>query len=478
MSRILVSDLRHFHLLLGLALLAVACGGGETLFPAPAGDDPIADTPEVVFSVPQDDSTVSQSTVVAVTGDEVTKVTFSMDGSMQSEDSDDPFEWTLLPSAYAAGEHILSVTAVTESGEESVSRRILIQEAPSTPDQPADIFEAVKSLQPGHWLEIPNTKLEDVKPNPVPDGNFFGGITRAWSGGAFDTKRDRLIIWGGGHADYAGNEIYVFDFGTLKWIRVTDPSAFPPDDPRNTADSNQHPDGRPIARHTYEYLEYIPEPVDRFYCGGGAGIWRSGQFTEQSTWLCDFDKKEWSENSACPEEGLGAVCAVDANGIVWQHHKGLASYDATTDTWTQHTSNDNVYSYDLVAEVDTVNNRLLILGGGQTHSYDLGADEIKGTVLSTTGDRSIESSGRPRPAGLAFHPSSKRMVAWDGGSDVYTLDVNTLVWKRIQARNSVSPGGAIQAGTYGRFRYSPKQDLFIVYNRVENNVFVYRLPAP
>jgi len=46
----------------------------------------------------------------------------------------------------------------------------------------------------------------------------------AWSGGAFDTTRDRLVVWGGGHADYPGNELYVFDLGTLRWQRLTDPS--------------------------------------------------------------------------------------------------------------------------------------------------------------------------------------------------------------------------------------------------------------
>jgi hypothetical protein len=36
----------------------------------------------------------------------------------------------------------------------------------------------------------------------------------AWGGGAHDTKRDRLIVWGGGHGDYGGNELYAFDVNT------------------------------------------------------------------------------------------------------------------------------------------------------------------------------------------------------------------------------------------------------------------------
>src|SRR5262245_37077194 len=64
------------------------------------------------------------------------------------------------------------------------------------------------------WYEIPNTALQSVCP---PD-NFggtnypFSGMCKyvvwAWNSGVLDTARNRLIVWGGGHADYLGNEVY------------------------------------------------------------------------------------------------------------------------------------------------------------------------------------------------------------------------------------------------------------------------------
>src|SRR5690348_7701856 len=64
------------------------------------------------------------------------------------------------------------------------------------------------------WQELPNTQLQSVCP---PDN--FGGmnyafsafcsnVIAAWNGAVADTTRNRLIIWGGGHTDYYGNEIY------------------------------------------------------------------------------------------------------------------------------------------------------------------------------------------------------------------------------------------------------------------------------
>jgi len=39
----------------------------------------------------------------------------------------------------------------------------------------------------------------------------------------------------------------------------------------------------------------------------------------------------------------------------------------------------------------------------------------------------------------------------------------------------VDPGPQLSTGTFGRFRYVPALDLFVVMNGVQRNVFVYRL---
>ncbi|MBN1377797.1 MAG: hypothetical protein JXA04_01025, partial [Gammaproteobacteria bacterium] len=70
----------------------------------------------------------------------------------------------------------------------------------------ADAFDDL-NLQPGQWYEVPNSKLQNHFPgNPPPGYTGPQSVMAAWSGGAYDSSRDRLIVWGGGHEDYAGNE--------------------------------------------------------------------------------------------------------------------------------------------------------------------------------------------------------------------------------------------------------------------------------
>src|SRR5260370_503801 len=58
------------------------------------------------------------------------------------------------------------------------------------------------------WYQIPNTSIQGLCP-PYTDIQGSTGckaVMSAWSGGLFDTKRNRLIIDGGGHTDEYSNE--------------------------------------------------------------------------------------------------------------------------------------------------------------------------------------------------------------------------------------------------------------------------------
>src|SRR5215467_376797 len=130
----------------------------------------------------------------------------------------------------------------------------------------ADILDTLPS---GRWIEIPGSNLTAVaatgNPGPYPGAtkgysSIAGGngIMESWSGAAYDTTRDCMVVTGGGGSSYAGNELYRFCISTLAWTRITDPSpdsAIPAfGSPRGgnpgQCNSYQFGDGLPVTRHT------------------------------------------------------------------------------------------------------------------------------------------------------------------------------------------------------------------------------------
>ena len=208
----------------------------------------------------------------------------------------------------------------------------------------------INTLPAGHWYEVPNSRLQDVGfqwPRQWLPGTTYSryhfdldAVIRSWGGGAYDTKRERLIVWGGGHAGYDGNEIYVFDVNMLRWERLTDPSLRT--DPQGILeaegeypDANGNPDPRqPRARHTYNYIQYLPS-VDKF-CSFGSTAQHPGIKLSQRTHCFDFDSKQWERKKDALAFGFEAFSAYDTTtGHVWvhgtQYNSFLAEWDPNKD---------------------------------------------------------------------------------------------------------------------------------------------------
>ena len=332
------------------------------------------------------------------------------------------------------------------------------------------------TLKPGEWYEVPNSQLRAVLPRPIPPGNTGPrALMGAWSGGAYDTKRERLIIWGGGHADYAGNELYVFDLSSLSWSRIWGPSA---EIPPIGAPEEAYPDGNPAARHTYDGLEYIPG-IDRFWAQGGALYSGSGG-AKNDTWTFDFEKRVW-ERKAKSLEDRGSIVS-SAYDPVTQHifvqrYTLFMEYNPMTDIWTKRGAYDLGFSAQGVGVMDPKRRKFLIIGGGMVWAYDLKqAGRLQLQRLHTTGDTTIVQTRYP---GVEYDPITDKIVGWNGGADVYTLDVDTLIWtKHLPApTNTVIPGSAASAGTFGRFRYIPSKNVFITVSSIDQNVYIYKFSS-
>lgn len=335
---------------------------------------------------------------------------------------------------------------------------------------PCDISAMVAT---GEWFSPPNALLEAVKPSPQPPGSF-SAIIEAWSGGAYDTKRDRLIIWGGGHSDYAGNEIYAFSVNSMTWSRASDPSANVGGDEA----SGLYPDGKPRSEHSYDHIVYVPS-IDRFCSFGAGGTYPGGQIGHSKTMCFDFDTKTWEQKANTPNAATSAIAEYDpATQKVWMHgtldRSFLAAWDPVKDAWTKYAAMDGGMEYYHTAAIG--NGKMLALGAGELLQWDLANPSKPPTKLATTGAREIESAQSP---GFVYASKSGYFVAWNGGAALYALNLASKAWTKVMptGSNKVVPTAADPRGTYGRFRYIPSQDAFIGVNAVDQSVFITRLPA-
>jgi len=430
----------------------------------------------VLFKTPADGASVTKPTEISVEGSTVTSVEFKLDGATKLLDADAPFSWVLDPGAVAEGNHQVSIEAFLQQGGSRTHELTLRTVKPVTdPPPPPDVLAAIQSLKPGEWYEIPDSKLRAVAMSPSPGGTI-SGIMSAWSSGAYDTKRDRLIIWGGGHGDYAGNEIYVFSMKSFRWTRLNEPTLFPPGEEDNPQDKTSHPDGSPVARHSYDYIQYIPS-VDKFFVGGGGAIWLSGQFGDDTTYLFDFDTLKWTQHGVCPSGGGVSTSAIGPDGRVWMHGSSgqsavLSALDPTTLTWTRYAEYNSWIGYARSAVIDPVENKYVLIGDGQVRIWDLSDPDAQHVIAKTTGDVPQGEFDYP---GLVFDPVTKKIVAWGGGATVYDFDVATLTWTAHTTKGvNTTPPAAAKNGTHGRWRYVPYLGVIVNVNDVDENVFVYR----
>lgn len=318
----------------------------------------------------------------------------------------------------------------------------------------------LEDLKPGQWVELPcKNKIRSVLPSPLPSGNGPEKIIEAWNSGAYDTKRDRLLIWGGGHQDYQGNEIYSFDITTFTWTRITNPSA------------------NPVAVHTYDGFEYVPR-YDKLFSQGGS-TWPTGYATT-TTYTFDMASMAWEKRANTSLEGmLGVVSAYNpTNGtVIWDgsgdSFSRLSVYDPAKDSWTIRSA-DAVGNYHQTAAFDPKRSIFVRLGGGLSHYYELSqSGTVAAKSVNASGSNTLVGVNYP---GIDYDPVAEEFVAWHGGADVYTLNMDTKAWTRVTGTGT-NPGPAVEEGTFNRWRYVPSKNLFLVVNSIDGNVFAYKNKA-
>jgi hypothetical protein len=230
------------------------------------------------------------------------------------------------------------------------------------------------------WTALPaTTSLEGsgaCPPNyfggdPYPFANNCQNVIRAWSGAIADTTLNRLIIWGGGHMNYFGNEIYSLNLtaNPITLTRLKDPTV--PTNYMNGQGSTQQscvesiPPGTtsfaPNSREDYEGFAFIP--VNRFTSPnadvmyilngstacqlGGASIatWTISlnNLSNSSSWIYENPTLTGPQPGIYPGLGgspYGNIAAYDPNtGLVFvSDNSAIFTYNYQSNTYTRITA--------------------------------------------------------------------------------------------------------------------------------------------
>ncbi len=352
----------------------------------------------------------------------------------------------------------------------------------------------IQNLPANTWYEVPNSEMRQVEAkgadypgiwgnhpdDPTPRKSNFpsGQGVFLWSGAVFDDYRNRLVLWGGGHNSYYGNELYAFDLTSLNWERVTNPSPPTYDDICVAVLS----DGNPNSRHTYYNLAYIPT-TDKFFSTPAGTTSCEASGLDFNTWSFDFDSKDWL-NLAPATELNGNGKAVQPPGwaptaaaynpldnkVYSVGPEGLFAYDVVANRWDK--LNSSGLGGDRGVAVDEKRELLVVVGRGEVVVYDLANQNYTPQFWDTVGDEDYNFNNNFRP-GVNYDPVADRIVVWDGGA-VRALNMDTRRWDDL----AVAPQVRHFTGTYGRFRYSRRENAYVLVNDATENVLIYKLADP
>lgn len=347
---------------------------------------------------------------------------------------------------------------------------------------------ALVAMPADSWLSLPGTAFRTfckARENKALQAN--GDCTmaiRAWSGGVFDEHARRLLVIGGGHSDYWGNEVYGFDLATGAWTMVKAASSLG----NAAAPSEPMPDGNPVSRHTYDGLAYLRH-LSRVFMFGGATA--PNGYSVDNAWMFDPDAGTWLARANAPSTGAGHYYMASAydpltRKIYMRNQHGFYAYDPDADNWSGPiVSFDNppyyprMQTYHYRRGVILSAQRLFLAAGGVLKNpeapdvfvYDLdGRRDVTG-AYPMTGDTSVIAA-----VGLGMDTDAKTgsVVAWAGGAPAI-MDPATWHWRRGSARGA--PPQAVGNGTYGRFRYISYLNVFILVNKPDEDVHFYKLLA-
>lgn len=348
----------------------------------------------------------------------------------------------------------------------------------------------------------------------------------AFSSGCLLPDKNKYAFTAGGHSDWLGTEIQLFDFPTLSWQftddscqydSVADPSAIFTLSGTPTEFPWPNKSGRrtPIASHMYGGMAYcqslgLIEVLGTFRYpdaaggqGGAAYITSSGQWESPATHASPFTTI--SQNFAiwipdCKPAGGGApVGRVFRMGNQGGSNPIAYLHDPVTGTWEQAGQFVSAFPRDnfigsgcLIPDPLNPGFRAYIaIANTSPTTQCFLAQKVDVTGTNPNLGFVYRAYGNTAPAlsdEVAFVPmrndrGTSQIVVWDATSPLqfYILDDTTLMWTGPFSLTGVAPDTTGEGGgnnVYKKFHYHPTYDAFCFFSgATKGDLFAFKRPS-
>lgn len=369
-----------------------------------------------------------------------------------------------------------------------LSRVLLTLLAVAASSASATSWSVLDSMPENSWAQLNVNSFLSAAPDPqfraLPFGTYAArpeSVIYAWSGFAWDSRRSQLLIYGGGHANYAGNEVYSWNFGTGAWQLASLPSQMAAI-PGVNAEANYVPvDGAmnaPPSAHTYDNTVYLPI-ADRMLVLGGAVFQSGGQYTVQidsstsrvtGPYLFDPAKADGTKvggTSGSGADGLqpNGIAVNSVGGRMWQNRdisvgnfRSLSFVEGTTAV-TVEGGHDVVYFSARTG------------GGTSTNLYRYEIADVQNpafdqlTQVGTFWNAALNPSGAPNAWGAgAYDPVSRLYVFIGSGSTFGAWDLdNAGLTNPSYGVTPTVTGGAFNMSQMDAIEWDPLRSRWLVW---------------
>lgn len=378
------------------------------------------------------------------------------------------------------------------------------------------------------WVDAddrPMQNLTNAKPSKIID---------AWSSFAWDSNRSSMLLFGGGHANYNGNEVYRFDGATMMWERASMPSEV---NKVNYLGKNYYlpVDGAmraPQSAHTYDNTVFLKN-ADRMLTFGGAEADGGGAFKirdpnggvrNTGPYMFDPNRADgtkvggttgsnvqrvhgpleggemWSNRDSSFATGRSfinqttSVVSTDSEDVVYvtvrdggtlsqlYRYTVVDANDPSSDTWEKVGTGWTGYSDQGAGAFDPDRQLYVRTGNLQNQNFyywDLSStaqdDRDHAAVFDAPADFSMS-----RNFGFDYDPVRDQFLMWEGGGNVWALDVpdnlnDPWVVSKAYSDGGNDPTGSFLTGVLGKWHYAEDLDAFIALeDSVEGNVWAYK----